>query len=75
MPHDEAQEAAYRSADLKAMETGLFSDCVVTCGLKKWNLHRTTLCSRSMWFMTILTSVFRVRNRHPYSPPQTLTGL
>ncbi|POS77133.1 hypothetical protein DHEL01_v204471 [Diaporthe helianthi] len=61
MPRDEHQEAAYRSADLNAMETGLFSDCVrvVTCGPKTWNLHRVTLCSRSLWFEKALTKQFQ----------------
>lgn len=62
MSHDEAQEVAYRSADLNAMETGLFSDCVITCGPKTWNLHRVTLSSRSLWFERALNSQFQVRH-------------
>lgn len=60
MPRDKKQEAAYRSADLSAFETGLFSDCVVTCGTKSWNLHRVTLCYRSEWFEKTLTGQFMV---------------
>ncbi|KAG8158290.1 hypothetical protein KVR01_012051 [Diaporthe batatas] len=59
MSQDVEQEAADRSADLGAMETGLFSDCTITCGTKTWNLNRATLCSRSAWFTTALTSLFQ----------------
>lgn len=50
MPGDPKQEAAYRAADLRLFETSHFSDVLVTCGPRSWNLHRNILCTRSVWF-------------------------
>ncbi|KAG6353626.1 hypothetical protein INS49_005334 [Diaporthe citri] len=60
MAGDPEQETAYRSGDLRLFESGLFSDIVVECGPRSWNLHRNILCTRSVWFETAITGSYVV---------------
>lgn len=62
MAGDPKQEAAYRAGDLRIFESGLFSDIVVQCGPRSWNLHRNILCARSVWFKTAITGSYVVRS-------------
>ncbi|EGO54885.1 hypothetical protein NEUTE1DRAFT_125004 [Neurospora tetrasperma FGSC 2508] len=48
----------FLSSDEKLLESGLFSDVVVKCGDRTWNLHKNILCSRSIWFEKALTGHF-----------------
>lgn len=50
MASDKLQEAAYRAADLGLFESGHFSDIVVICGPRSWDLHKNVLYARSVWF-------------------------
>ncbi|KAK3690246.1 BTB/POZ protein [Podospora appendiculata] len=42
----------------RLLDSGLFSDVMVTCGSKTWNLHKNILCTRSVWFKKALTGNF-----------------
>ncbi|RYP06363.1 hypothetical protein DL764_003208 [Monosporascus ibericus] len=45
--------------DRRLLASKLFSDVVVRCGTRSWNLHRNILCSRSDYFRTALAGPFK----------------
>ncbi|KAF5501504.1 Kelch-like protein 40a [Colletotrichum siamense] len=40
--------------DQYLLMSGILSDCMVICGDKSWNLHKTILCTRSSYFKSVL---------------------
>ncbi|KAI1080042.1 BTB/POZ protein [Whalleya microplaca] len=46
-------------SDLSLLKSGLFSDVLVKCDGREWNLHKAILCSRSQWFRAALTNGFQ----------------
>lgn len=67
MAGDPEQEAAYRAGDLRLFESGLFSDVVVGCGSRSWNLHRNILCTRSIWFQKAVGGQLMVSSAWDYT--------
>ncbi|KAK7962147.1 uncharacterized protein PG986_002972 [Apiospora aurea] len=45
--------------DKELLETGNFSDVKLECGDKTWNLHKSIICSRCVWFQRALTGSYK----------------
>ncbi|RYP43447.1 hypothetical protein DL770_011662 [Monosporascus sp. CRB-9-2] len=50
--------ATTTAQDRRLLASKLFSDVVVRCGTRSWNLHRNILCSRSDYFRAALAGPF-----------------
>ena len=48
----------------KLWETGKYSDLVITCGGRKWNVHRNIVCLRSSFFAAACDGSFQVCETH-----------
>lgn len=49
----------------RLFESGILADVEVKCGGHTWKLHKTILCTRSIWFKKALTGSFKVRSPWP----------
>ncbi|KAG6358026.1 hypothetical protein INS49_013910 [Diaporthe citri] len=45
-------------SDLSLLETADFSDVILRCGNKAWNVHKSIVCKRCVWFEKALTGSF-----------------
>ncbi|KFY17915.1 hypothetical protein V492_00295 [Pseudogymnoascus sp. VKM F-4246] len=43
----------------KCLETGAFSDLIITCGNKTWNAHRVVVCPKSSFFRAACNGNFK----------------
>ncbi|KAG8157843.1 hypothetical protein KVR01_012505 [Diaporthe batatas] len=53
------ESSILRTKDLELFESGFLADVEVKCGGQTWKLHKTILCTRSVWFNKALTGVFK----------------
>ncbi|GAB1316963.1 hypothetical protein MFIFM68171_07173 [Madurella fahalii] len=49
----------FLSSDENLLRSGLFSDVTIKCGDRTWKLHKSILCTRSVWFEKALTGSFQ----------------
>ncbi|KAI7774414.1 hypothetical protein LA080_008808 [Diaporthe eres] len=48
----------FMESDLSLLESGHFSDVILRCGSKAWNIHKSIVCKRCVWFEKALTGSF-----------------
>lgn len=47
-----------RVSNMKLLETGNFADAKLICGNKTFKIHKSVVCTRSVWFEKALTGSF-----------------
>ena len=53
-------QARLMASNYKLLETGKYSDLVIRCGAKEWNVHRAIVCEGSKFFATACDGPFMV---------------
>lgn len=48
---------------MKLLETGNFADAELICGDKTFKIHKSVVCTRSVWFERALTGGFEASRR------------
>lgn len=62
------QDADLSASNLKLLETGNFADAKIICGNQIFKIHKSVVCTRSVWFEKALAGGFDVRISHPNEP-------
>lgn len=58
MASPKPQEADLRASNMKLLETGNFADAELICGDKTFKIHKSVVCTRSVWFEKALAGAF-----------------
>lgn len=75
MAGDPTREADYMAEDLMLFRSGLFSDVIVTCGPKLWNLHMNILSVRSVWFEKAIRRLLMVSSAYSFMLHPLITSM
>lgn len=64
MANPKPPDVDLRASDLKLLATGNFADAEIICGDKTFKIHKSVVCTRSVWFEKALTGGFEVSAMH-----------
>lgn len=67
----EPPDADLRASNMKLLETGNFADAELICGGKTFKIHKSVVCTRSVWFEKALAGGFEAStSRASAKPPK-----
>lgn len=69
----ELQDADLRASDLKLLDTGNLADAKITCGTRTFKIHKSVVCTRSVWFEKALAGAFEASDDLQWRQPKSTT--